>query len=162
MVGLFVISRVLYGMLGVRFDSSTLPATCSSSIRRCCATELLESLVVLPRAPAAPQSVHGIGLKLFGDNADAYFALRFHALGTGDGAGGLHSDVAARRGALAAIVATGLLVFSPAFVLYENWLMYTFPSAALLTISASAVHQYLATRRTRWAVAFFACWRSCC
>jgi hypothetical protein len=55
----------------------------------------------------------------------------------------------------AAIVATALLVFSPSFVLYENWLMYTFPAAALLTISALLLHQYLATRRTRWAAAFF-------
>jgi hypothetical protein len=55
----------------------------------------------------------------------------------------------------AAIVATGLLVFSPSFVQYENWLMYTFPAATLLTISALMLHQYLATRATRWAVAFF-------
>ena len=48
----------------------------------------------------------------------------------------------------AAVVATALLVFSPAFVLYENWLMYTFPSAALLTISALLLHQFLTVFKT--------------
>ena len=43
----------------------------------------------------------------------------------------------------AAIMATGLLVFSPSFVLYENWLMYSFPAAALLTMSAWALYRYL-------------------
>jgi hypothetical protein len=57
---------------------------------------------------------------------------------------------------LTAVITSALLVFSPSFVLYENWFMYSFPTAVLLTLAAALLHRYVRSGATRWAVAFFA------
>ena len=155
-VGLFAGSRVLYALLGLRFDSSTLPGYMQFIDPPLLRDRLLESLWYYHAHPPLLNLFTGVGLKLFGDSADAYFALTFHALGMALALAVYILTLRLSGARPAAIVATGLLVFSPSFVLYENWLMYTFPSAALLTISALLLHQYLATERTRWAAAFFA------
>lgn len=153
--GLFTVSRALYALLGLRFDSTTLPGYMQFIDPQLLRDRLLESLWYYHAHPPLLNLFAGIGLKLFGDNADGYFALTFHALGLTMALAVYILTLRLTGARPAAIIATGLLVFSPAFVLYENWLMYTFPSAALLTISALLLHQYLATRRTGWAVAFF-------
>jgi hypothetical protein len=56
---------------------------------------------------------------------------------------------------VAAVLVTGLLLLNPDFVMYENWLMYTFPTAALLTMSAWALYRYVETRNTKWGGIFF-------
>lgn len=155
-VGLFVISRVLYGMLGVRFDSSTLLPFMQFIDPPLLRERLLESLWYYHAHPPLLNLFVGVGLKVFGEQADAYYTLCFHALGLAMAFAVYILTLRLAGTRVAAVLAAALLVFSPAFVLYENWLMYTFPSAALLTISAALLHQYLTTRRTRWAVAFFA------
>jgi 4-amino-4-deoxy-L-arabinose transferase-like glycosyltransferase len=153
--GLFAVSRALYALLGLRFDSSTLPGYMQFIDPPLLRERLLESLWYYHAHPPLLNLFTGIGLKLFGDNADVYFAVTFHALGLAMALAVYILTLRLTGARTPAIVATALLVFSPSFVLYENWLMYTFPSAALLTISALLLHQYLATRRTRWAAAFF-------
>jgi hypothetical protein len=154
-VALFAVSRALYALLGVRFDSTTLPGYMQFIDPALLRDRFFESLWYFHAHPQLLNLFTGIGLKLFGDNADVYFTLAFHALGLAMALAVYILTLRLSGARAAAIVATAVLVFSPSFVLYENWLMYTFPSAALLTISALLLHQYLATRRTRWAAAFF-------
>ena len=154
-VGLFVLSHALYRMLGVQFDSGTLLPYMQFIDPPLLRERLLESLWYYHAHPPLLNLFTGVGLKLFGDHAGVYFAVSFHALGLALALAVYVLTLRLTCSRAAAIVANGLLVFSPAFVLYENWLMYTLPSAALLTISALLLHQYLATRRLRWAVAFF-------
>ena len=154
-VGLFAVSRILYALLGVQFDSTTLPGYMQFIDQQLLRERLLESLWYFHAHPPLLNLFTGVGLKLFGDHADVYFSLSFHALGLAMALAVYLLTLRLTAARPAAVVATALLVFSPAFVLYENWLMYTFPSAALLTISALLLHQYLATRDTRWAAAFF-------
>ena len=78
---------------------------------------------------------HGLGLVL----ALGLFALTLRLTGT----------------RVAAYVCTGLVVLSPGFVLYENWLMYTFLEAVLLTTSAVALYQTLDRGSMAWGVALF-------
>lgn len=51
---------------------------------------------------------------------------------------------------------TLLFMASPATVLYENWLFYTYPEALLLCASALFFHRFAASRRAVWAWIFFA------
>jgi hypothetical protein len=57
---------------------------------------------------------------------------------------------------ITAFAAAVVLAFSPSLVLYQNWFMYTLPSAAVLTLAALALHRYAATSSTQWCAAFFA------
>ena len=140
----------------MRFDSSTLPGYMQFIDPPLLRERLLESLWYYHAHPPLLNLFTGIGLKLFGDHADVYFALSFHALGL---AMALAVYILTLRLTGCALrprsSATACSCSAHRFVLYENWLMYTFPSAALLTISALLLHQYLDDRRTRWAVAFF-------
>lgn len=47
------------------------------------------------------------------------------------------------------------VVASPAYLLYENWLNYAYPTAALTTFGAWASARFMRTRRARYGLGFF-------
>ncbi|MBM0103448.1 glycosyltransferase family 39 protein [Steroidobacter sp. S1-65] len=97
----------------------------------------------------------GVGLKLFGSRADIFFSVVFHVLGLLAAVTVYLLTLRLSGSRVAAVVATALMVFSPSFVLYENWLMYSFPAAVMLTVSAWLLYRYVETRQTKWCAAFF-------
>lgn len=151
---LFTVSRVLYAWLGVEFDVSTLPGYMQFIDMKLLETRLLESLWYYHANPPLLNLVTGIGLKLFGVHAPLFLAVVFHTLGLTMALAVYMLTMRLSAARPAAIVVTGLLVFSPAFVLHENWLMYTFPATTLLTVSAWLLFRFVESGRTRWAVAF--------
>jgi hypothetical protein len=152
---LYAASHVLYGILGVRFDAGTFPHYMQFIDQNLLSDRLIESLWYYHANPPLLNLFVGIGLKLFGAAATGFFSLAFHVLGVAAALSVYALTLALSRSSIAAALATGLMVFSPSFVLYENWLMYSFPAAGLLVLSAAALHRYVATRSTRWAVGFF-------
>lgn len=155
-IGLCVLSRLLYAWLGVRFDFGPFPWYMQFIDAPLLQERLLESLWYYHANPPMLNLVAGVGLKLFGEHVGTFCAVLFHLLGVllALAVFALTSRLSGSR--LAGHIAAGLLVFSPAFVLYENWMMYTFPAVALLTISAVALYRYAQTLQTRWCVTFFA------
>lgn len=154
-VGLFVISRWLYASLGLKFDATTLPIFMQFIDEELLKHRLLESLWYYHANPPLLNLLAGVGLKLFGEHAGPFFSAVFHLLGLLAATSVYALTLRLSSSRPAAIIATALLVFSPSFVLYENWLMYSFPAAALLTISAWSLYQYLQTRQTKWCAVFF-------
>lgn len=155
-IALFVSSRWLYAWLGVEFDASTLPTYMQFIDVELLETRLLESLWYYHANPPMLNLLAGVGLKLFGEHADVFFSLVFHLLGLAAAICVYALTLRLSSARPAAIIATGLMVFSPSFVLYENWLMYSFPAAALLTVSAWMLCRYVDTGQTKWCAAFFA------
>lgn len=154
-VALFAVSRALYALLGLHFDASTLPTYMQFIDPQLLEDRLLESLWFYHANPPMLNLLAGVGLKLFGGHADLFYSAVFHLLGLLLAAIVYALTLRLSGSRVAAIVATGLTVFSPSFVLYENWFMYSFPAAALLTLSAWLLYRYVQTRQTKWAVAFF-------
>lgn len=153
--GLFAVSHALYALLGLRFDVSTFPGYMQFIDVDLLAGRLLESLWYYHAGPPLLNLFAGIGVKLFGAGAHWFFGISFHVLGllVALCVYSLVLKLSAVRAA--ACSATGLLVFSPAFVLYENWLMYTFPAVALLTMAALVLYKYVQTLQMKWCAAFF-------
>lgn len=154
-LALFVTARLLYAWLGLEFDASTLPVYMQFIDPELLKSRLLESLWYYHANPPLLNLLAGVGLKLFGEHATLFFGVVFHVLGLMIAVSVYALTLRLSSARPAAIIATGLLVFSPSFVLYENWLMYSFPAAALLTVSAWALCRYLETQQTKWCVAFF-------
>lgn len=144
-----------YFMMGLRFDATPLPTFMQFIDVELLSSRLVESLWYSHAHPPLLNLFAGIGLKLFGEHADRFFDVSFHVFGyllT------LCVFVLTRRltrSVVAAYVVAGLMVASPAFVLYENWLMYTFPAAMLLAAAAVALLSFLDDGRIGRAVAFF-------
>ncbi|MBL8268654.1 hypothetical protein, partial [Steroidobacter sp.] len=155
-VVLFVSSRLLYAALGLEFDASTLPYYMQFIDVELLRHRLLESLWYYHANPPLLNLLAGVGLKVFGDHADLFFSVVFHALGAMLALTVYALTLRLSGAWQAATLTTAVLVFSPSFVLYENWLMYSFPAAALLTISAWVLCRYLQTWQTKWCVGFFA------
>lgn len=154
-VGLFVVARALYAWLGLRFDATPFPGYMQFIDEQLLSQRLLESLWYYHANPPMLNLVAGVGYKLFGSGIGWFFTVLFHLLGIIAALSVYLLTWRLSSSRVAAHVVTGLLVFSPAFVLYENWLMYTFPALVLLTVSAVALYQYLQTLRTSWCVTFF-------
>jgi hypothetical protein len=57
--------------------------------------------------------------------------------------------------AAALVVTLVCVVVSPAYLLYENWLNYAYPTAALATFGAWSLVRFLRTRQARFGVGFF-------
>lgn len=154
-IGLFAVARALYAWLGLYFDATPLQSYMQFIDVQLLSDRLLESLWYYHANPPMLNLVAGIGVKLFGNHVGWFFAVLFHLLGCFAALSVYLLTWRLSSSRVTAHVAAGLLVFSPAFVLYENWLMYTFPTVVLLTVSAVALYQYLVTLQTRWCVAFF-------
>jgi hypothetical protein len=97
----------------------------------------------------------GLFLKLFGDHAAEALAVVYLVLGIVLSLS-LHALLRALAvGRTLAVVLTLAFVASPPTVLYENWLFYTYPVAALLCAAAVALHRYLRGGTTASALVFF-------
>ncbi len=155
MLGLYLASTVLFWLFGVTFDVTPAEHFMQFIDPKLLEERFLESIWYYHATPPLLNVLFGIGLKLFGSHQAAFFSICFHALGllTACSVYWLTLQLSASR--IAAGIATGLLVFNPDFVMFENWFMYELPALAFLTMAAVALHRYVQTRRTRWCVLLF-------
>jgi hypothetical protein len=154
-LALFAVSRMLYGWLGLQFDATPLPYFMQFIDVDLLKHRLLESLWYYHANPPLLNLFAGIGLKVFGNGAFAFYDISFHLLGLVMLLAMYLLTARLSGSRVAACIATGVFAFSPSFILYENWLMYSLPAASLLVISAALLYRYVSTRQTRWAVGFF-------
>ncbi|MFH1374475.1 MAG: hypothetical protein ABII79_11840 [bacterium] len=151
----FVLSRVVYFALGIRFDLRPLDYFWQYVDPELLRTNLLQSLYYLHSQPPLFNLFLGTVLKLFPGSETLAFHITFLACG-------LVLAVSlyllmARLGVserLSAIL-TILLIAGPSAILYENFLFYTYPVAAMLCLSALALLHYVRTERFRSLVFFF-------
>jgi hypothetical protein len=154
MLALFALVHIwLYGR-GVHFDAGTLPLFAQYLDPALLKHRLLESLLALHMQPPLFNLYLGLVLKL----APGYEALAFQATFL---LAGFCLYLAAFRlmrrlgvSRIGALAVSAAFLVSPAFLLYENWLFYTFPEAVLVGLIGLLFAEALATRNG-WAVAGF-------
>jgi hypothetical protein len=156
-VGAFVVSRVVFHLLGVRFDDSSLTIYWQYLDTELLREHLLQSLLYLHCQPPLFNLFLGIILKLFPGWTTGALAVSYALIG-------LTLAVAlfrlmCRLGVADWLAATVTILFSisPTGILYENWLHYPYPIMALLVLAALFLHRFLSDGRTRDGVAFFSC-----
>lgn len=148
-------SWIAYFAAGVRFDASTFPGYMQFIDDELLQTRLLESIWYWHAQPPGLNLLVGVAYRLFGDGAPTFLSLLFHGLGFVAALGLFALTLRLTGTRVAAYLCTALVVMSPGFVLYENWLMYTFLEVVLLVASAVALYKTLDRRSTAWAVALF-------
>jgi dolichyl-phosphate-mannose-protein mannosyltransferase len=153
---LYAASTALYALLGVHFDGLGSMVGMQFIDPELLKDRLFESLWYYHASPPGLNLIAGVGLKLLGEQADVFYSAVFHVLGLLV-AGAIYLLTMKLSGSrVAAAITTALLVFSPQFVLYENWLFYSFPSMALLTLATFSLYKFAETGHQRWCIGFFA------
>ena len=152
----FAGSRVIYALLGVRFDSSPLNTYWQYIDPQLLREDLLQSLWHLHTQPPLFNAYLGGVLKA----ADNHYVAAFHASYVAIGllfAGALYL-LMRRLGASAWISAglTSVFIASPPVVLFENWLYVDYAVAALLTVAALFLHRFATAHRPSDALGFSA------
>jgi hypothetical protein len=144
---LFVASRLIFYSVGIRFDSSPLYYYWQYLDVELLRHRLLESLWYQHSQPPLFNLFLGLSLKVFGEQALHFFAFVYFALGlilTFSVFSLLRSQISIR----AALLLIILFTIIPSTILYENYLFYTYPVAALLALSAAFI-QRLTTKPNR-------------
>lgn len=155
MTAVFAAVHLLYTLRGIRFDYQPLFYYYQYLDIELLHGDLLRSLFYQHSQPPLFNLFLGLVLKAFGNQAPAAFQAAYLAMGLGLY---LSLDSLLRRLGVAPWLAWGLATLflaSPAFVLYEHYLFYTFPVAFLLVRSAVSLERFLAGGEGRDLFAFF-------
>ena len=154
---LFVLSRIAYYLLGVRFDARPILNFFQFIDPDLLKHRLLESMYYLQVQPPGFNLYTGIVLKLF---PSAYPAA-FHALHLvlGIGICWLTYYLMSVCGVKSwlALTLTGLFIVSPGVVLFENFMLYEYLLVFLLLAAATLLYSFCRHERPIYAVLFFTC-----
>jgi hypothetical protein len=149
-------SAVIYFVAGVRFDVSTFPGYMQFIDDELLRGRFLESIWYWHAHPPGLNILVGVAYRAFGAAAPMSLAVFFHALGLLFALAFFALTLRLTKSRVAAYACTAVMVMSPGFVLYENWLMYTFLEVVMLVASAVAMYKAVDTGSARWAAALFA------
>jgi hypothetical protein len=153
---LSVIARLGYrAFAGIRFNTDPLPFYLQLLDPPLLQHDLARSIFYLHTQPPLFNLFLGVILKLFPQHYTEAFAFIFFCGGLALTAALYQLMVRLRVSPPWSALVTGIFVNSPLFILYENWLFYTFPIAVMLTASALFLHRYLDGKRFSDAFAFF-------
>ncbi|MGQ9708430.1 MAG: hypothetical protein ACUVUR_06090, partial [bacterium] len=155
LVGIFGLSRLIYWMIGVRFNASSLNWFWQYIDPQLLVTNFWRSILYLHSQPPVMNIFLGLILRFFpGWEANAFW-LCYLSLG-------LILTVCLylllkNLGILPPIatVLTALFIISPACILYENWLFYTYPVCFLLLFSALFWVKFIKQPKFIYALLFF-------
>lgn len=154
-LGLVLASWSLYRFLGLRFDPSPINGYWQFIDIILLQTRLIESIIFYHANPPFLNLFSGVGLQLFGQHHVWFFSLCYHLFGTLYALAFMVLVRELSQSRPLALVATAFLVFSPAWVLYQNWLMYTFPAASMVIVSAYCLLRVTRGGHPVWLHAFF-------
>ncbi len=153
---LFGAAHVAYYALGIRFDDTSLLWFWQYLDPELLRHKLLESVFYMHSQPPLFNLFLGAVLKIPGGGERYIFQGVYVAAGLALYVSLFWLQVKLGVSRAVALAASTLFILSPSFVLYEHWLFYTFPVAALITLSALSFYELVSGGRARAAVAFFA------
>ena len=143
----YVASRLIFWLYAdVSFDADSLHWFWQFIDPQLLAHDAIRSIYFLHAQPPLFNLYLATMIQLSGGEPLALFSLSFFALGLL-----MHGALFGLLRALGvrswlAVAGTLLFAFSPASILYENWLFYTYPTAAILICAALSLHRVIDRR----------------
>jgi hypothetical protein len=157
LAAVFAGAHVFYYALGVRFDDTPLAWYWQYLDPQLLKDKLLESVFYMHSQPPLFNLFLGAVLKIAGYHSRNAFRGVYLGLGLILYLSLFWLQVKLGVSRVVAFAVSTLFLLSPSFVLYEHWLFYAFPVAALLTSSALLFYEVLARRRAWATAALFGC-----
>jgi hypothetical protein len=152
----FVLSRLGYYLLGVRFDARPVLHYFQFVDPELLKHRLFESLFYLHIQPPGWNLYTGVVLKLFPTSYPAVFHLIYLLLGLGICCSVCHLMRTCGVSRWLAFSLASWFIISPGVVLFENYMLYEYLVAFLLVVAAVALVHFVRDPRSIWAVLFFA------
>ncbi len=150
----FVISRILLDAMGIEFHTETLFSwhIIDLPLLR---EDLWRSVFYLHSQPPLLNIFIGIVLQIFPENYEAVFHVFYYLTGIILAGAIYYLGLSMRFPNWLAATLSAWFMLSPATILFEHWLTYTYPLVAALTFSGICLYQFVKTKRKRWGAAFF-------
>ncbi|QRN92795.1 hypothetical protein JRI60_26660 [Archangium violaceum] len=143
----FALSRTLYWQEGVHFDSSPILWFFQFIELDLLWNRLLESVYYLHAQPPLFNLFLGGVLQTFAEGSDAAFAAFYVGMGLLLALSLYGLMVRLRVPRWPSALLTVFFIASPATVVYENWLFYTYPETLLLCAAALFFHRFVSSGR---------------
>jgi hypothetical protein len=149
----FVASRVYAYAAGLRFEGEEWQRFWHFADPKLLREELAQSIYYLHSQPPLPNLTMGISVKLFGSALPQVYTVIFLLLGVMMTAAVYLLMRRLRVTPWIAAVLTSFWCASPAMLLFENFLFYTYPVLGMLVGAALALHTSIAhqSKRATWA-----------
>ncbi len=154
-LSIFLATRLIYYIAGVRFDISPLTYSWQIMDIPLLKNDLLRSVYYLHSQPPLFNLALGIVIKLEPLSWATLIHLFYLLLGLLFSLSFFLLMVSLGISALLSLALVTLFLLSPASILYENWLFYTYPVMVLLVLSAVFLHRYASHKNTADLVLFF-------
>lgn len=151
----FILSRLLFFYVGIRFDTSTLHLAWQFLDVSLLRHNLLQSVYYLHTQPPLFNLFLGSILKLFPNHQVLAFHCTYLFLGLTIALSMFLTMDRLGTPSKVSVTLTILFMVSPSCILYENWLFYTYPVTAFLCLSALFLHRYLSSGNKRDGLIFF-------
>jgi hypothetical protein len=153
----FVVSRLVFHIVGVRFDMTSLDWYWQYIDPVLLKNRLLESTYYLHSQPPLFNLFMGSVIKLFPGREAAAFALAYKTMGL---ALAISIYLLMRNLRITnwiALPMTLAFILSPSSIIFESWLFYDYPLVTLLCVSAVLLHKAVSSRGTLSMALFFSC-----
>ena len=151
----FVVSRIAYYLLGVRFDARPVLHFWQFVDPGLLKHRMLESLYYLHVQPPGFPLYTGIVLKLFLNSYPTVFHAIHLVLGIGICWLTYYLMSVCGVNSWLAFILTSLFIISPGVVLFENFMLYEYLTAFLLLVSTTVLYNWCFRERAIYAVLFF-------
>jgi len=146
---------VAYRALGVRFDSSSLGWLWQFVEPTLLRTDFLRSVFYLHTQPPLFNALLGVVLKVFPGQERTAFGVIYFVLGLLLTVNLYKVGLLLRIGRRSSAIIALIFMASPAAVLHENWLFYSYPLAVMLSAAPNLLQRFLTRFRFRDGVSFF-------
>jgi len=156
-LAVFLVSRILYYLAGIRFDASPVALYWQYIDPVLMRTRLVESLFYLHMQPPGFNLAVGLVVKLFPSSYSAVLQGVYLILGLLIAFLLLHLMRLFRIPEWTGAILTALFIVNPGCVLYENMAIYEYPILFLLLLAAVALFRFSQTPTVRHSLEFFGC-----
>ena len=154
-VSIFFLSRIIFFEFGIRFDYKPLFWLDQYLEVDLLRNKLLESLFYLHCQPPLFNAFLGVIVKLFSGCEQIIFAVIYMCFGLLIYI--FMYEIMQKLGIkrIISFAISTIFIVSPAAILYENWLFYTYPMAFLITFSTLALMQLIEKNCLIYFILFF-------
>ena len=155
MASIFLASRIIFLLCGIGFDYIPLYWLDQYLEADLLRTKLLESLFYLHCQPPLFNAFLGVTIKLFDGHLQIIFTVIYMILGLSTYLIMYQIMQKLEISRVMSFIIATVFIISPASVLYENWLFYTYPMAFLITASALALMLLIEKNQLIYSFTFF-------